>query len=35
VLNFIEAASHPHNQANSLYGLDPFPHPDRILDITR
>ena len=35
VLNFLEAAQHPHNQANSLYSLDPFPQPNKILDITR
>ena len=32
VLDFIEAAAHPHNQANALYRDDPFPRPDRILN---
>jgi alpha-methylacyl-CoA racemase len=32
VLDFLEAAAHPHNLANALYRDDPFPRPDRILN---
>ena len=31
VLDFLEAAAHPHNRANALYRDDPFPMPDRTL----
>lgn len=31
VLDFLEAAAHPHNRANQLYVEDPFPRPDRTI----
>ena len=35
VLDFLEAASHPHNLANGLYRNDPFPQPDRTIAFAR
>ncbi|MFM1991450.1 MAG: hypothetical protein RJA99_4407 [Pseudomonadota bacterium] len=35
VLDFLEAAAHPHNLANGLYRADPFPQPDRLIGFTR
>jgi alpha-methylacyl-CoA racemase len=35
VLDFLEAAAHPHNRANALYRDDPFPQPDRTIGFTR
>jgi len=35
VLDFLEAAAHPHNQANRLYSNQPFAKPDQILNFTR
>jgi alpha-methylacyl-CoA racemase len=35
VLDFLEAAAHPHNLANALYRDDPFPRPDRQLNFDR
>jgi alpha-methylacyl-CoA racemase len=32
VLDFLEAARHPHNLANRLYTSDPYPQPDRLFD---
>jgi len=32
VLDFIEAAKDPHNQAMGLYKLEPFPQPDRLIE---
>jgi alpha-methylacyl-CoA racemase len=32
VLDFLEAAAHPHNRANGLYVDDPFPRPDRTIE---
>lgn len=32
VLDFLEAARHPHNLANRLYRADPFPQPGAVLD---
>lgn len=32
VLDFAEAAAHPHNQANGWYVSDPFPHPREVID---
>ena len=32
VLDFLEAASDPHNTAMSLYKAQPFPQPDRIIE---
>jgi alpha-methylacyl-CoA racemase len=32
VLDFLEAAKHPHNLANGLYTHEPFPQPDRVLN---
>jgi len=31
VLDFLEAAAHPHNRANALFRTDPFPRPDRVI----
>lgn len=35
VLDFLEAAAHPHNQANALYKQQPFAQPDRIVNFAR
>jgi alpha-methylacyl-CoA racemase len=35
VLDFLEAAAHPHNLANGLYRDDPFPQPDRCIAFSR
>jgi alpha-methylacyl-CoA racemase len=35
VLDFLEAAAHPHNVANGLYRDDPFPQPDRTIAFAR
>jgi alpha-methylacyl-CoA racemase len=35
VLDFLEAAAHPHNRANHLYRDDPFPQPDRTIGFAR
>ncbi|MFT3800487.1 MAG: CaiB/BaiF CoA-transferase family protein [Burkholderiaceae bacterium] len=35
VLDFLEAARHPHNLANGLYKAEPFPQVDRVLDFDR
>lgn len=35
VLDFLEAAAHPHNLANGLYRNDPFPQPDRTIAFPR
>jgi alpha-methylacyl-CoA racemase len=35
VLDFLEAAVHPHNQANGLYATEPFPRPDRTIRFSR
>ena len=35
VLDFAEAAAHPHNRANGLYVDDPFPRPDRTIEFGR
>lgn len=35
VLDFLEAAAHPHNQANHLYRSEPFAKPDQVLNFTR
>lgn len=35
VLDFLEAAAHPHNLANALYRADPFPQPDRTIAFLR
>jgi len=35
VLDFLEAAAHPHNQANALYKQQPFAQPDRIVQFDR
>ena len=35
VLDFLEAAQHPHNRANQLYRDDPFPQTDRIVEFDR
>jgi len=32
VLDFAEAAAHPHNRANGWYVSDPFPHPRQVID---
>ncbi|TXL64653.1 CaiB/BaiF CoA transferase family protein [Zeimonas arvi] len=32
VLDFLEAARHPHNLANRLYRAEPFPQPGAVLD---
>ena len=32
VLDFLEAARHPHNLANRLYASAPYPQPDRLFD---
>jgi alpha-methylacyl-CoA racemase len=32
VLDFKEAAAHPHNRANGWYVSDPFPHPRQVID---
>ncbi len=32
VLDFAEAAAHPHNLANGWYVNDPFPHPRQVID---
>src|SRR5690554_1593744 len=32
VLDFAEAAAHPHNRANGWYVSDPFPHPREVID---
>ncbi len=34
VLNFIEAADHPHNQANGWYLREPFPHTLPVIDFS-
>ncbi len=35
VLDFLEAAAHPHNLANGLHRADPFPQPDRTIAFAR
>lgn len=35
VLDFLEAAVHPHNLANGLYRAEPFPQPDRLIGFAR
>ena len=35
VLDFLEAAAHPHNLANGLYRAEPFPQPDRTIAFAR
>lgn len=35
VLDFLEAAAHPHNRDNALYRDDPFPQPDRTIGFSR
>lgn len=35
VLDFLEAAAHPHNLANGLYRSAPFPQPDRLIGFSR
>jgi alpha-methylacyl-CoA racemase len=35
VLDFLEAAAHPHNRANALYRDEPFPMPDRTVGFAR
>lgn len=35
VLDFLEAAAHPHNLANGLYRTDPYPQPDRTVTFSR
>jgi alpha-methylacyl-CoA racemase len=35
VLDFLEAAAHPHNLANGLYRADPYPQPDRTVTFSR
>ena len=35
VLDFLEAAAHPHNLANGLYRAEPVPQPDRTIAFAR
>ncbi|HYF58869.1 MAG TPA: CaiB/BaiF CoA-transferase family protein [Burkholderiaceae bacterium] len=35
VLDFVEAAAHPHNRANGYFRDDPFPQPDRTISFPR
>jgi alpha-methylacyl-CoA racemase len=35
VLDFLEAAAHPHNLANGLYRAEPYPQPDRTVTFSR
>ena len=35
VLDFLEAAAHPHNLANALYRSEPFPQPHRTIAFAR